>query len=88
MSLEVKLRRRSPAEVKDMLGLHGLVGCVECDAVLGKGWPLWGLHLTVALNYHAAHWLVTETRDVPATTPEDRLFGRHLAIVDRGQDDA
>lgn len=82
MAIELALRRRSPAETKDSFGAYLIVGCVECNAALGKEWPLWGVHLTAALTYHAAHWLITEVRAIPIRSREDEVFGRVLGFVE------
>lgn len=82
MTLAIKLQRRTPDDSKDTLGGHLIVGCVECNAALGKEWPLWGIHLTAALTYHAAHWLVAEARAIPIKSREDEIYGRVLGFVE------
>lgn len=82
MALAIKLKRRSHDESADIYGSGAVAVCAICESILGKGYPLWGIHLHAALALHSAHRAATALADVPALDSDDRVFGRHLAIVD------
>ena len=80
-TFEFKLKRRGSDESLDIWGSGAVAVCPICEPILGRGYPLWGVHLHAALALHAAHRTVMDLAEVPALDSEDRVLGRHLAIV-------
>jgi hypothetical protein len=79
--MAIRLKERTPDEQMDIYAT-GVTLCPTCEGFMGFGYPLWGVHLQAAVTLHAAHRAVTELKDIPTLTLEDRRFGRLIAVVD------
>ncbi len=79
--MAIRPRERTLDEKADIYDVGAVAVCPICEGILGTGFPLWGVHLYVAVTLHAAHRAAEELRSVPALTDTDRLFGRRIEVV-------